>query len=254
MKRHHLSIICLALLCFEFTSEAYAEKKGFTGLFGSYRREKFTENEANKTDFGMDLMLSTLLPLNPVAKSAESSALNFQSLNYATFFNFEASFWVSLGYNWVVFANFGKYSYDTRKQNADSLDSSKDPRFHKFELDAIPGIIGLRYRLSNEDIVPYVSLGLGMAYTHRVSSTEGSTVGGTNRDEEYQTVACGQGTVGLEFYFAPKAGLRVEASAFYMNLPQRTYNPGADPKFQPVIQYQANIWSMRYASGLFFLF
>ena len=51
MKSHHLSLICLLVLCFGFEFQAYAAKKDFTGIFGSYRREKFTENEGNKTDF-----------------------------------------------------------------------------------------------------------------------------------------------------------------------------------------------------------
>lgn len=252
MKRHHLSIFCLLVLCFGFEFEARAAKKDFTGLFGSYRREKFTENEGNKNDFGMDLMLSTLLPVNSVVKSDINSGSNFSDLNYATFFNVEASFWFSLGYNWVVFANIGKYSFETRKENSSSLSTTDNPSFHKFELDAVPGIIGIRYRLSNEDLVPYAGIGIGIAYTHRSSSTEGATSLGQINDSTYQTVACGQGTVGLEFYFAPKAGLRVEASAFYFNLPRRTYDPAGGS--QPTIQYQGNVWSMRYASGLFFLF
>ncbi|MFM8313527.1 MAG: hypothetical protein ACKOA8_04515, partial [Deltaproteobacteria bacterium] len=95
MKRHQLSLFCLLLLCFGFDFEAQAAKKDFKGLFGSYRREKFTENEGNSTDFGMDLMLSTLLPVTSVVKSAqnESTPSVFDSLNYATFFNIEASFW-----------------------------------------------------------------------------------------------------------------------------------------------------------------
>lgn len=247
MKRHHLSLICMVMFCFGFEFEAMAAKKDFKGLFGSYRREKFTENEGNKNDFGVDLMLSTLIPVTSVAKSAETSALNFQPLNSSIFFNVEASFWFSLGYNWAVFANIGKYSYETRKLNASS--SMDTPVFHKFEMETIPAIMGLRYRLSTEDIVPYVSLGLGMAYVHRTGSTEGAY-----SDEEYKTVAVGHGAVGLEFFFAPKAGLRVEASAYYMNLPERTYNPGGTIANRPQLQYQANVWSMRYASGLFFLF
>ena len=248
MKRHHLSLICLWAFCFGF--DALAANKNFKGLFGSYRREKFTENEANSTDFGVDLMLSTLLPVTSVAKSAETSALNFNALNYATFFNVEASFWFSLGYNWAFYASIGKYSYETRKQNQITINSpGSDPIFHKFEMDAVPGVVGIRYRLSEQDLVPYFSLGVGMAYVHRVGATEGAY-----KDEEYKTVACGHGAIGLEFFFAPKAGLRVEASGYYLNLPQRTYDPGGTIGNRPQLQYQANVWSMRYASGLFFLF
>ncbi|NBY20993.1 hypothetical protein EBQ74_12310 [bacterium] len=249
MKRHHLSIFCLWLLCFGFEFEAHAAKKDFTGLFGSYRREKFTENEGNKTDFGVDIMLSTLLPVTSIAKSAETTALNYQALNYATFFNFESSFWLSLGYNWVVYANIGKYNYETRKQNEKTL-TLDQPIFQKFELDAIPAVLGLRYRLSTDDLVPYVSLGVGAAYVKRSGSIEGAYTA----PDDYQTVACGHASAGLEFFFAPRAGLRVEASAYYMNLPQKTYDPQGTIADRPKLQYQANVWSMRYASGLFFLF
>ncbi|MFM8316243.1 MAG: outer membrane beta-barrel protein, partial [Deltaproteobacteria bacterium] len=218
----------------------------------SYRREKFTENEGNSTDFGFDLMLSTLLPITSVVKSAETSALNFNSLNYATFFNVEGSFWFSLGYHWALYANVGRYSYETRKQNQQTLDNpSSDPLFQKFELEAVPAIAGIRYRLSREDLVPYVSLGIGLAYVHRKGSNEAGT---NNTDEEYQTVACGHGAVGLEFFFAPKAGLRVEASAYYFNLPLRTFDPQGTIGVTPQLQYQSNVWSLRYASGVFFLF
>jgi Outer membrane protein beta-barrel domain len=249
VKRHHLSLFCLLCLCFGFEFEAMAAKKDFKGLFGSYRREKFTENEGNSTDFGVDLMLSTLLPVSSVVKSAESSDLTFNSLNYATFFNVEASFWFSLGYNWAVYADIGHYSYDTRKQTASSANSTQ-PIFQKFELEAVPAVAGIRYRLSREDLVPYVSLGVGMAYVKRSGSTEGQYTA----SDLYQTVACGHGAVGLEFFFAPKAGLRVEASAYYMNLPQYTFDPTGTIAQRPQLQYQSNVWSVRYASGIFFLF
>lgn len=244
MKRHHLSLICLWAFCFGF--DALAANKNFKGLFGSYRREKFTENEANSTDFGVDLMLSTLLPVTGVVKSSENSSTTFNSLNYSTFFNVEASFWFSLGYNWAFYASIGNYSYESRKENSNS--SATEPLFHKFELNVVPGVAGIRYRLSDQDLVPYISLGVGMAYTHRQGIIEGLN----SSDSEYKTVACGHGAVGLEFFFAPKAGLRVEASAYYFNLPQRTFDPQS-VSF-PTLQYQPNVWAMRYASGVFFLF
>jgi len=245
VNRHRFSFLCLVVLCFGFEFEAMAAKRDFKGLFGSYRREKFTENEANRNDFGVDLMLSTLLPLSSVAKSAEpGTPNNFNPLNYSTFFNFEGSFWFSLAYHWAFYANIGRYSYETRKQNSPATDP---PQFHKFEMEAIPGVAGIRYRLSTNDLVPYVSLGIGMAYVHRQGSHE---TGG--KDDEYNTVACGHGAVGLEFFFAPNAGLRVETSAYYFNLPQRTFDPGGGTKQK--IQYQSNVWAVRYASGVFFLF
>lgn len=257
MKRHQRYFFIFLVLSFGFEFEALAAKKDFKGLFGSYRREKFTENEGNRNDFGFDLLLSTLLPITSVAKSAQDdNPLNFSPLNYSTFFNVEASLWFSLGYHWAIYANVGKYSYESRKKNDNS--PNKLPIFHHFELDATPAIAGVRYRLSQDDIVPYISLGIGMAYVHRKGFTEGSTGSTSNSaldtEEEYQTVACGHGAAGVEFFFAPKAGLRVEASAYYMNLPERTTKPGGTIGNRPKIQFQSNVWSLRYASGIFFLF
>ncbi len=255
MKRHQGYFFILLVLSFGFEFEALAAKKDFKGLFGSYRREKFTENEGNRNDFGFDLLLSTLLPITSVAKSAQDSnnPLTFSPLNYSTFFNVEASLWFSLGYHWAIYANVGKYSYESRKKNDSSTEAL--PVFHHFELDATPAIAGVRYRLSQDDIVPYISLGIGMAYVHRKGFTEGSTSNSAlYTEEEYQTVACGHGAAGVEFFFAPKAGLRVEASAYYMNLPERTTEPGGTIGYRPKIQFQSNVWSLRYASGIFFLF
>ncbi|NQW45543.1 MAG: hypothetical protein HQ462_09085 [Deltaproteobacteria bacterium] len=258
MKRHQGYFFILLVLSFGFEFEALAAKKDFKGLFGSYRREKFTENEGNRNDFGFDLLLSTLLPITSVAKSAQDSSLTFSPLNYSTFFNVEASLWFSLGYHWAIYANVGKYSYESRKQNDKPIDP-KTPVFHHFELDATPAIAGVRYRLSQDDIVPYISLGIGMAYVHRKGFTEGAAIvtnGNSSiySEEENKTVACGHGAAGIEFFFAPKAGLRVEASAYYMNLPERTIDPGGSPENRPKIQFQSNVWSLRYASGIFFLF
>ena len=253
MKRHQRYFFILLVLSFGFEFEALAAKKDFKGLFGSYRREKFTENEGNRNDFGFDLLLSTLLPITSVAKSAQDNSLNFSPLNYSTFFNVEASLWFSLGYHWAIYANVGKYSYESRKKNDSSTEAL--PVFHHFELDATPAIAGVRYRLSQDDIVPYISLGIGMAYVHRKGFTEGSTSNSAlYTEEEYQTVACGHGAAGVEFFFAPKAGLRVEASAYYMNLPERTTEPGGTIGYRPKVQFQSNVWSLRYASGIFFLF
>ena len=153
----------------------------------------------------------------------------------------------------AIYANVGKYSYESRKKNDSSTEAL--PVFHHFELDATPAIAGVRYRLSQDDIVPYISLGIGMAYVHRKGFTEGSTSNSAlYTEEEYQTVACGHGAAGVEFFFAPKAGLRVEASAYYMNLPERTTEPGGTIGYRPKIQFQSNVWSLRYASGIFFLF
>src|SRR5947209_5497597 len=74
-------------LLLSFAVDAAQAKKDFKGLFGSYRREKFTENEANPSDFGIDLLLATMLPLSPVVKSQETPDPSQQNaLAYSTFF------------------------------------------------------------------------------------------------------------------------------------------------------------------------
>ncbi len=105
-------------------------------MFGSYRREKFTENEGNPTDIGVDLMLSTLFPLSPIVKDVESTGGAANALNYSAFFNVEGSVFVTLAYNWEIFLNAGYFSYDTRKQNQAS--SATQPVFTQFTLSAIP--------------------------------------------------------------------------------------------------------------------
>lgn len=233
-------------------SNAFAAKKDFKGLFGSYRREKFTENEARNSDFGVDIILSTLLPISPLVKSEEDTTRTAANLNYATFFNVEASLWYSLAYNWALYANFAHYSYETRKENQTRTDPTL-PLFHQFEMEAIPVIAGLRYRLSREDIVPYLSVGAGMAYVKRKGSYDYDPTGRFT-DTEYKTVACGHAALGLEFYFASRAGLRLEMSAYYFNLPARRFDTGGAPGNLPILNYQANVWSVRYGSGVFMLF
>jgi hypothetical protein len=97
--------ILLGLTC---AVDAFAAtKKDFKGLFGSYRRDRYTENEGRSTDFGMDLMLSTLIPVTNIVSSFDGTRpsdansiaeMQAQSspLNYATFFNVEGTFFFIL--------------------------------------------------------------------------------------------------------------------------------------------------------------
>jgi len=244
--------IIFFLLIFIVCAETFAAKKDFKGLFGSYRREKFTENEARKSDFGVDLLLSTLIPLSPLVKSAEDPAgANFSALQYSTFFNVEATIFYSLFYHWQLFANIGYYTYSTRKENvASDVSNPELPLFHQFEIQAIPVTGGVKYRFSTEDIVPYVGAGIGYAFVKRKGSYDSSAA----VDNDSVNVIAGQVMAGFEFYFSPRAGLRLEAAAFYMKLPQRTFNPQGNPAITPVFMYEANPLLMRYASGLFVLF
>ena len=231
-------------------SVAFA-KKDFKGLFGSYRREKFTENEGSNTSFGVDLMLSTLLPLTPIVKSSTDRSSSGEALNYATFFNVELNFFFTLYYNWELFANIAYYNYETRKETPSSDPTL--PIFHLFEMDVTPAMLGLKYRFSTSDFVPYIGASGGLAYVKRKGFYDNNAV---IYNEQHLTCFVGQVLAGVEFYFAPKAGIRLEASAHYMQLPEKVFDPGQQVTLAelPLLSYQSNPWSIRYASGLFFLF
>lgn len=253
MKR---TLLCLIILL--SATEAFA-KKDFKGLFGSYRRDKFTENEGKSSDFGMDVMLSTLLPVSSMVKSVETRGGSAADLSYSTFFNVEASFFVTLNYHWELFTNIGYYTYDTRKENAltrDSANLAATPIFHQFELTSYPVILGVKYRLSREDIVPYIGAGAGFAFCKRKGSYDNDPTG-AKTDTDSQSVLAAQATVGLEFFFDSRAGIRLEMSGMYIGLPERTYDYGrgsGSVAINPILVYQKNPWTVRYASGLFFLF
>jgi hypothetical protein len=245
-------------MAFVLCTDAFA-KKDFKGLFGSYRREKFTENAANSTDFGVDLLLSTAFPLTDMVKSQELAGANPASLNYSVFYNVEASAWLSLAYHWVLFANVGWYNYDSRKENAltrDNPANTTTPIFHQFEMESIPVVGGIRYRFLRDDIVPYLGVGAGMAYTRRKGFYDNDPTQ-SYAHQEHRTVLVGQVQLGLEFYFATYAGLRIEAAAYYFNLPavaSRSSASNVSLPLQPILTYQSNPWLVRYASGVFFLF
>ncbi len=239
-------LIFATLLC-----DSALAKKDFKGLFGSYRREKFTENEANSSDLGVDLMLSTLLPLSPLVKTEEDTrGAAGTAMHYATFFNVEASLTYSLIYHFQLFANIGYYTFETRKENTKYTQTDL-PLFQQFEMDAIPLIFGVRYRLSTEDIVPYFGAGAGPAYVRRKGFYDYDPV---RFKETFVNVLAAEIVAGLEFYFAPNAGLRLETSAFYLRVPADTYDAGGSVNQHPIINFQGNPWSIRYASGIFYLF
>ncbi len=240
-------VLCLLLLC--FAADAFAAKKDFKGLFGSYRREKFTENEGRSTDFGLDLMLSTLLPVTNMVTSSEANAAA-QPLYYASYFNAEAAFFFTLNYHWELFANVGYYTYSTRKQNATSSSTIGTPQYHVFDMEAIPAILGVKYRFGTSDIVPYIGAGAGVAYVHRRSTYDYDS---TVYDDNYSTAIVAQATAGVQFYISPRTGIRLEASAMYMGLQARTFDVNAHTLI-PVMNYVANPIAVRYSSGLFILF
>jgi len=253
MRTGAFFIVLATLLC----DVAFA-KKDFKGLFGSYRREKFTENEANSSDFGMDIMLSTLLPLSPLVKSEETTRGGAGTpMHYATFFDIETSFFFTLDYHWELFANIGYYSYETRKENT-VFTNPQLPLFHQFEMEVVPLVFGVRYRLTTDDIVPYIGAGAGPAYVHRKGFYDYNPV---LFKEQFMNVLAAEVIVGVEFFFSSNAGIRLETAAHYLRLPADTYDalgsgaaPGSAVGQLPILNFQANPWSIRYASGLFFLF
>jgi outer membrane protein W len=240
-----ISILVLVVL----SAEGLGAEKDFKGLFGSYKREKFTENEAHDSDWGMDLSLSSLLPVTSVVKSTTTAGAEGEAMRYSTFFNVEGSLLFSLAYHWQFYASVGHFSYDTRKENV-SKDAAQ-ALFHQFEFNAIPILVGARYRFGLEDIVPYIGLGAGVSRVTRKGfyDTANSAV-----NEQTENMLTGQIQGGVEFYFSPRAGLRLEIAAHYFNAKKYTFDgPGSGDVFPDMI-YQPNVVSVRYASGLFFLF
>jgi hypothetical protein len=251
--RHRAALIAILLLGMGADVFAASTKKDFRGLFGNYRREQYVENEGRNTDVGFDVQLSTLLPISPVVKSVETTGGAAESLQYTTFFNLELSLFVTLAYHWELYGSLGYYTYDTRKQNTVASDPSNPglPSFHQFEMTMIPAVAGVRYRFTTDDIVPYIGAGVGMAYTKRKGFYDYSD---PTFHQQYLNAIVGQAQAGVEFFIAARAGIRLEVSAYFMNLPAFNYQPGATVSLFPAIQYQANPWSVRYSSGLFVLF
>lgn len=251
-----MKVRALCLLLLVVSSELLAARKDFKGLFGSYRREKFTENEGNDTDWGFDVLMSTLLPITSVANSTENTAAGTTPMSYATFFNVEGNIFFTMSYNWELFLNLGFYSYETRRQNTTSSTDPDDqvapgtPQFHKFNMEAIPLLIGAKYRFSRTDIVPYFGAGAGLAYVYRRGGYDYSPAS----NQHFSTVFAAQVTGGIEFFISPHAGIRLEASAMYMGLSEVRFDTGGIQTNFPVIDYMANPIALRYASGVFFLF
>jgi len=245
--RQHLWILIFVPLFWHL--DLVAAKKDYKGLFGSYRRDRFTENEANSSDFGVDISLSTLFPITTVVESREAVDALSAPMNYATFFNFETTLSYSMAYYWELFLNIGYYNYDTRKENTIFKQDDK-PLFHEFEMTIYPAVGGIKYRFSTDDIVPYVGVGFGVSYVRRRGSYDYSPA---QFDLQHLTVLTGEIMGGFQFYFTPRAGLRIEVSAFYIQLPERIFDPGTIGTL-PTLTYKASPISIRYASGLFFLF
>lgn len=253
MKRTILSF--LILFC---ATEAFA-KKDFKGLFGSYRRDKFVENEGRGSDLGVDLMMSTLLPVSSMVKSVETRGGSANDLSYSTFFNLEAEVFFTLNYHWELYGNIGYYTYETRKENDLTRNNptlQPTPIFHQFEMTAFPIIFGVKYRLSREDIVPYIGAGAGIAFVKRKGSYDNDP-SGLKTDTDSQSAIAAQGSIGVEFFFDSRAGIRLEMSGMYLGVSERSYDyqrGTGSLDTTPMLVYQKNPITVRYASGIFFLF
>lgn len=250
-----LLIFCLVFLT---SSEAFAARKNFRGLFGSYRREKFIENEGNWSDFGVDVSLSTLFPVTSIVNSEESTRGNAGApMYYANFFDYEASAFLSLAYNWQVYLFTGLFTYETRKQNATDQPSVQQdqPLFHEYQMQALPVLLGLRYRFTQTDMVPYVGIAVGAASVMQKASYDYDPPGAYSHTGYQQPVLTAQLAAGIEFYISSQVGIRLELSGLYFKLAEQPYDtPGATPAALPIVIAQANPISLRYSSGLFFLF
>ena len=135
-----MKIILSILLLLGLSTPSLAARKDFKGLFGSYQRDKFTENEANDSDWGVDLSLSSLIPVTSVVNSTSTTGAAGDAMRFSTFFNVEGSLLFSLAYNWQLYASVGYFSYDTRKEiNNGSLNQAL---FHQFDFKAIPVLLG----------------------------------------------------------------------------------------------------------------
>lgn len=238
------------LVIFSFLPHDAFAKKDFRGLFGSYKREKFVENEGNDTDFGFDLNLSTFLPITSVVSSIEDRNTSaFTGLPTSTYFNIEGNIFFTLDYHWEIFFGTGWCNYETRKQHVSS--TSTQPRFYQFEMEMFPLVAGVKYRMTLEDIVPYAGLGGGMSYVRRKGFFD--YVNNVS-DEQYNFALTVQALAGLQFYIASRVGIRLEVAATYLALPSRNYDASPGSASIPILQYQDNNILFRYASGLFVLF
>ncbi len=246
LKRVFLILLCLF---FEVSicSKAFASKD-FKGMFGNYQADKYTENEGNDSDFGIDISLSTMMPLSPVISSAPAGTSNYTSLYSSMFFNGEISAFLTFAYRWEFFASVGYYTYDSRVQLPISYTA---PLYLSYTMTSIPVVGGVRYRFADGDIVPYVGVGAGVSWVTRQTTYDDSTLNGSaTGSQNSSAVLTGEVVGGFEFFFTSHAGVRLEVSAYYLALPSVYYNPPGNAS----ALYAANPWFLRYSSGVFILF
>jgi len=241
------TLLLISALVF-FASPLEAAKKDLKAIFGSYQREKFTENEARDSDWGVDLSLSSMLPITSVVNSITTAGGTSSPMRYSTFLNVEGSLLFSLAYHWQLYASTGYFTYDTRKEN--NSGNEQQALFHLFDFHAIPFLLGVRYRFGVDDLVPYLGLGAGVSRITR----KGYYDSGDEKNEETLNALTGQIQGGVEFYFSPNAGLRLELAAHLMKTPETKFDPPGNISVNPDLIYQPNVFSLRYSSGLFYLF
>lgn len=244
------------LVLFHFVTEYAVAKKNFKGLFGSYRREKFTENEGNDSDWGADIILSTLYPLSSMANSTTSVASGSSVAMPKTIsFDVELNLYKTFGYNTMVFFNIGHYSYDSRQQtqaqattDENNNDVSAITQYNNLATTIIPLMLGIKYRFSRSDFVPYLGASAGISLMSRKITYNYSNLS----HEDSTTPLTFQGFGGFEFFFAPGAGLRVELGVWTALAPEVVKNTNS-AAVESII-FPSNPLAVRYASGVFFLF
>lgn len=233
-----------------FVEAAFGLTKNFKGLFGSYHQEKYIENEGNFSDLGFEILMSTIFPLEPVVKTSQQFGYDGTPMQYTTFFNGEAQVSFSLGYNFEFFGGIGYYSYDTREVNAEYPSSSGALQYQRFSMSMVPVFGGVRYRFSSDDIVPYLGVAAGESLVTRTGYYDYTSV------ESVSNFWAPMGMVltGIEFYISSRVGIRLEASAAYFALPSDNFDPGGlSLATYPMFNFDYGLWTLRYASGIFFL-
>jgi len=234
---------------------ALAKKKDFKGLFGSYRREKFTENEGNASDVGMDIMLSTLYPLTSFANTTTTPTTDLGAPMPGTIsFNVELNFYKTWNYNLLTYLSIGHYAYDSRSPVANQPATEGGgtavlyTQYNLLDMRIIPVMAGVKYRFGRSDFVPYIGAGAGVSFITRDITYNYSNLTHTDSSTPLTFQASG----GFEFFFAPGAGLRIELGAWMALLGSSTKNTNS--VLVESIVYPENPLAIRYASGIFFLF
>jgi hypothetical protein len=244
----HLCLFVFVLTLFCTESFGAKDNRGVKALFGTYKREKFTENEARYSDIGTEILLSTMYPLGSLVR-ARDGASAFADMQSSLFFNGEINVFFTLNYSWQFLITGGYYSFETRQQFSVPFGSQNIAAFRFYNFETIPILAGVKYRMGTGDIVPYVGVSGGInLYTSKYSF-----------DYSTQTIVKRgmaptiQAAFGVDFYVTPRIGLKVELAGYMMLIPADSNTIVVSPNTHDFTT-SANPISVRYASGIFILF